>query len=143
MPNIYCYDGDCGLTADQLIWVIAAETTMEEFGIDDIASALAIVSGANVIPTRGKPGGAIPNTSIASVLSRRMLRKVKFPAGYRAPTLVGAWPTRLRRTPYIASFIGRAIPVVGWAYTAAEFGLIGYKTVVTYNAIVRSEDQVF
>lgn len=143
MPNIYCYDGDCGLTADQLLWVIAAETTMEEFGLDDVASALAIVSGANVIPTRGKPGGAIPNTSVASVLSRRVLRKTKFPGGYRAPTVVGMWPPRLRRTPYLAAFVGRAIPVFGWAYTVAELGLIGYKTVVTYNAIVRPEDQVF
>jgi len=37
----------------------------------------------------------------------------------------------------------RAIPVIERAYTAAQLGLISYKTVVTYNAIVRPEDQVF
>jgi len=31
----------------------------------------------------------------------------------------------------------------GWAYTAAEPGLIVYKTVVTYNSVVSTEDQVF
>ncbi|RMO12023.1 hypothetical protein ALQ31_01680 [Pseudomonas amygdali pv. morsprunorum] len=34
-------------------------------------------------------------------------------------------------------------PSAGWAYTAAEPGLIAYKTVVTYNSVVSSEDQVF
>ncbi|AVB12492.1 MULTISPECIES: STM2901 family protein [Pseudomonas syringae group] len=143
MPRIYCYDGDCGLTADQLLWTIAIETTMEEFGIDDIAAALSIVSGANVIPTRRKAGGTIKNTSVASIVSRRIFRKRKFPGGYRAPTIVGWRPPTVRVTPYIGAFVGRAIPVVGWAYTAAELGLIGYKTVVAYNAIVSAEDQVF
>ena len=116
---------------------------MEEFGLDDIAAALSIVSGANVIPTRRKPGGAIKNTSVASIVSRRISRKRKFPGDYRAPTIVGWRPPTVRMTPYIGAFVGRAIPVVGWAYTAAELGLIGYKTVVSYNAIVCAEDQVF
>ena len=74
MPRRYCYDGDCGLDKDHLIILIAVETAMDEFGITDIAAALAIVSGANIIPTRAKFRGARPNTSIASLLSRRALR---------------------------------------------------------------------
>lgn len=143
MTRTYCYDGDCGITANQLLWVIAAETAMEELGISDAASALAIVSGANIIPTRTKPGGAVKDTSIASIVFRRALRKSRFPGGYRAPTIVGWNPPRLRRTPNVGAFIARAIPVVGWAYTAAELGIIGYKTVALYNSLVSSEDQVF
>lgn len=52
-------------------------------------------------------------------------------------------PPRVSLTPYIGAFVGRAIPVVGWAYTAAELGLIGYKTVTLYDSIVDPEDQVF
>ncbi|WP_408005452.1 STM2901 family protein [Pseudomonas huanghezhanensis] len=143
MARIYCYDGDCGLTANQLLWIIASETAMEELGLDDVAAAFGIVTGANIIPTRTKPGGATKNTSILSLLLRRALKKRRFPGGYRAPSIVGWRPPHIRRTPSIAAFIARAIPVAGWAYTAAELGLIGYKTVVTYNSIVSTEDQVF
>lgn len=87
MSKTYCYDGDCGLDASQLFWLIAVETTMQEFGLDDVAAAMAIVSGANFVPTRRKPMGAINNTSIASIVSRRLFRKRKFPGGYRAPSL--------------------------------------------------------
>lgn len=74
---------------------------------------------------------------------RRALKKRRFPGGYRAPSVVGWLPPSIRRTPSVGAFIARAIPVVGWAYTAAELGLVGYKTVVIYNSIVSSEDQVF
>lgn len=57
MARIYCYDGDCGFTANQLLWIIASETAMEELGLDDVAAALSIVTGANIMPTRAKPGG--------------------------------------------------------------------------------------
>lgn len=143
MARIYCYDGDSGLTANQLLWIIASETAMDELGLDDAAAAFSIVNGANIIPTRTKPGGATKNTSTLSLLLRRTLRKRRFPGGYRAPSIVGWRPPRIRRTPSIAAFIARAIPVVGWAYTAAELGLIGYKTVLIYNSIVSTEDQVF
>lgn len=59
----YCYVSECGLSADELWWLIVTETLMEELGLDDIGAAIAIASGANMVPTRAKPGGAIPRTS--------------------------------------------------------------------------------
>lgn len=46
MARIYCYDGDCGLTANELLFVIATEVAMDEFGLDDVGAALSIVLGA-------------------------------------------------------------------------------------------------
>ncbi len=141
MTRTYCFEGDCGLEADQLWWLIATETLMEEFGITDIAAAVAIVSGANMVPTRAKPGGAIPRTSIASLLARRLSRKRRLP--FRVPTLTGFFPPSIRMTSKAGAVIGRAIPVVGWAYTAFELTTVAVKTVRKYNAVVEPEDRVF
>lgn len=46
-------------------------------------------------------------------------------------------------TSKAGAVVGRAIPVIGWAYTAYELTLVSTKTVQTYNAIVDPEDQVF
>ncbi|WP_005888930.1 MULTISPECIES: STM2901 family protein [Pseudomonas syringae group] len=143
MARIYCYDGDCGLTANELLFVIATEVAMDEFGLDDVGAALSIVLGANIIPTRAKPGGAINNTSIMSIVMRRTLNNRKFPGSFRAPSLTGWFPPHLRWTRSIGGFIARATPVIGWSYTAYELGKIGYITVNTYNSIVDEQDQVF
>ena len=137
----YCYGVDCGLSADEIWWLIATETLMEEFGLDDIAAAVAIVSGANIVPTRAKPGGAIPRTSLASILARRLTYKRHLP--FRVPTLTGFFPPSIRMTAKAGAVIGRAIPVFGWAYTAYELSSVAIKTVQKYNAVVDPEDQAF
>ncbi|HXR00754.1 MAG TPA: hypothetical protein VN798_10220 [Pseudomonas sp.] len=114
---------------------------MEEFGIDDIVAAVAVVSGANIVPTRTKPGGAIPRTSIASLLARRLTRKRHLP--FRVPTLIGFFPPNIRMTGKVGAVFGRAIPVFGWAYTAYELTAVAIKTVQKYNAVVDPEDQAF
>ncbi|MFJ3521644.1 STM2901 family protein [Pseudomonas sp. NPDC090203] len=141
MSNTYCYEYDCGLTAEQLWWLIATETLMEEFGLDDILAATAIVSGANIVPTRAKPSGAVPRTSLASLLARRLSRKRNLP--FRVPTLTGFFPPNIRMTSKAGAVFGRAIPVVGWAYTAYELTSVAIKTLKKYNAIVKPEDQAF
>lgn len=143
MARIYCYDGDCGYSADQLLWVIAVEVAMDELGIDDVSAALSIVLGANIISTRGKFSGAIKGTSVMSLVMRRLLRNKKFPNGKRVPTIVGYRPPSIKYTRSVGAFIARAIPVAGWAYTAAQLGIVGYKAVTTYNSIVEPADQVF
>lgn len=143
MARIYCYDGDCGYSADQLLWVIAVEVAMDELGIDDVSAALSIVLGANIISTRQKMRGAIVGTSVISLVMRRLLKDRRFPNGKRLPTIVGYRPPKIKYTKSVGGFIARAIPVAGWAYTAAQLGVVGYKTVTTYNSIVDSADQVF
>lgn len=143
MARIYCYDGDCGITADDLLLVIAIEVAMAEFGLDDVGAAMSIVLGANILPTRAKFGGAVKGTSIMSVVTRRLLNNRRFPGNFRAPSIIGWMPPRLRWTRSIAGFIARATPVIGWGYTAYELGKIGYITVTTYNGIVDEQDQVF
>jgi hypothetical protein len=141
MTRLYCYEGDCGLNPEQLWWLIATETLMEEFGITDIAASVAIVAGANIVPTRTKPGGTIPKTSIASLLARRLTRKRHLP--YRMPTLTGFFPPNVRMTKNAGAVIGRAIPVLGWGYTAYELMTVAIKTIRKYNAVVDHEDQAF
>ncbi|KAA8689127.1 MULTISPECIES: STM2901 family protein [Pseudomonas syringae group] len=142
MARIYCYDGDGGYTANHLLWVIAIEVTMEELGIDDAAAAFAVVIGSNVIPTRGKFANAVSGTSVISLVLRRLLRGKTFPKGQRWPTIVGYWP-KIRWTKSVGAFIARAVPVLGWTYTATQLGIVGYKTVTVYNSIVDPSDQVF
>lgn len=137
----YCYETDCGLSADELWWLIATETLMEELGVDDIAAAVAIVSGANIVPTRAKLGGAIPRTSLASILARRLTYQRRLP--FRVPTLTGFFPPGIRMTAKAGAVFGRAIPVFGWAYTVFELTAVAIKTVHKYNAIVDAEDQAF
>ncbi|WP_024695877.1 STM2901 family protein [Pseudomonas syringae] len=143
MAALYCYEGECGLSADDVLLVVAIEMTMIEFGLDDVAAALGIVLGANILPTRAKFTGAVKGTSIMSIVTRRLLSNRKFPGGFRAPSITGWKPPKLRWTRSMGGFIARAVPVVGWSYTAYELGTIGYKTVITYNAIVDEQDRIF
>jgi hypothetical protein len=141
MIKTYCYDYECGLSAEELWWLIATEILMEEFGLDDIAAAIAIASGANIVPTRAKPTGAVPRTSLASILARRLAFKRRLPL--RVPTLTGFFPPHIRMTSKVGAVAGRAIPVVGWAYTFFELTSVLIKTIERYNAIVDPEDQAF
>ncbi|PWU29454.1 MULTISPECIES: STM2901 family protein [Pseudomonas] len=144
MSRIYCYAGECGFTATDLFWTIAIETTLEELGLDDVAAALAIVGGMNIVaPPRGKLAGTTPNTSLLSLHLRRVLKKKRFPGNLRLPTLTGWGPPRVAYTRSVGAFIARAVPVAGWAYTVAEIGTIAYKIVRKYDSLVSAEDRFF
>lgn len=147
MPNLYSYEGVDNLEPLQLFFWVATDKIMEQLGVQDVGAAMAIVAGLPIVPTRGKFGGAIRGTSVASItarrfldydLPRRVLPTVTFGINNQGRAFLR---TMLHRN--IGAFVGRAVPVVGWLIVAWDVGNIVFNTITTYNSIVRREDRIF
>lgn len=98
------------------------QCALDQLGLGELGSAAAAASGANVLPTRGKFGGATPNTSVASRGSRAVFGNAQLPV--QVPTVTG-FPgigsgVSIRASARIATVVGRSIPVVGWALLAYD-----------------------
>lgn len=142
----YFYAGRMGLTASELLFMICCEKIAEQLGIDDFGSIVAVLAGLNILPTRGKPAGAIPNTSIASKAARGVFKQAQFPYRIRLPSIVGTYmplKLKIRMVSKIGSFVGRAVPVVGWIILAEDVMEIATKTVFTYNRIAKGSDKIW
>lgn len=141
MDNRYVYNGLHNLTSERLFLWILLDEIEKQFGVDDIAALLAIVSGQPFIPTRGKFGGATPGTSIASLAARATLN-VELP--FRLPMITGASVRMLRIafTRNLGAFVGRTIPIVGEIILAKDVTEIMWNTVTTYNVIVKPKDRL-
>jgi RHS repeat-associated protein len=104
-----------------------------QLGIDDLVEAGgAIGAGLNILPTRGKFGGATQGTSIASKAASAVFGKARIPFGLELPSVVG-FPfvgegLAKRATTSLARFSGRAVPVVGWALLAYDAASIAMCT---------------
>jgi len=127
----------------ELFFLVFIDETCRELGVDDVAAVVAIVTGQNWMPTRAKPFGTTPGTSVASILSRKYLDydlKKKI-----LPTLTNASVKRLKfiLVRNIGVFVGRAVPVVGWVIAANNVTTISIRSVSRYNALVKPEDKVF
>ena len=127
----------------ELFFLVFIDETCKELGVDDVAAVVAIVAGQNWMPTRAKPFGTTPGTSVASILSRKYLDydlKKKI-----LPTLTNASVKRLRfiLVRNIGVFVGRAVPVVGWVIAAKDVTMISIRSVSRYNSLVKPEDKVF
>ncbi|KVL47531.1 hypothetical protein WT01_34930 [Burkholderia cepacia] len=127
----------------ELFFLVFIDETCKELGVDDVAAVVAIVAGQNWMPTRAKPFGTTPGTSVASILSRKYLDydlKKKI-----LPTLTNASVKRLKfiLVRNIGVFVGRAVPVVGWVIAAKDVTMISIRSVSRYNALVKPEDKVF
>ena len=143
MANTYSYGVNHNLTPSQLFFLIMIEETMDELGIDDAVGIAMIIAGSRLLPTRGKFAGAVKGTSYASEYSRLYLDyeiKYKILPTFTSWKSVFTW--RVMWTKNIGKFVGRAIPGVGWAITAANLVTIGYKTTRKYNSIVKPEDRI-
>ncbi len=138
----YSFGGRTGLSAGELFFWIVVDTTMDHLGLDDVVAVAAIVSGQPIIPTRGKFAGATPGTSPASLVLSRALN-VNLP--FRLPTLTGASLRTLRVTftNNLGRFAGRAVPVLGWVWLAADVTQILWRSVTRYNELARREDQLW
>jgi len=75
MPNLYHYNTLTNLSREVLFLWVAIDQTLEQLGGVDIAAAAAVLSGQPFLPTRGKFGGATKGTSVASVVSRHLLKQ--------------------------------------------------------------------
>ena len=69
----YSYELQQGLSPAELFFWIVVDKTLEQLGASDVAAAFAVVAGQPIIPTKAKVGGATRGTSIASVVSRKVL----------------------------------------------------------------------
>ncbi|QND94006.1 hypothetical protein SY91_01390 [Burkholderia cenocepacia] len=143
MNNTYAFGAHRDLTPMELFFLVFIDETCKELGVDDVAAVVAIVAGQNWMPTRAKPFGTTPGTSVASILSRKYLNydlKKKI-----LPTLTNASVKRLKfiLVRNIGVFVGRAVPVVGWVIAAKDVTMISIRSVSRYNALVKPEDKVF
>lgn len=141
MANLYSYNGLYNLSPERLFFWILLDEIKKQFGIDDIGALLAIVSGQPFFPTRGKFGGATPGTSLASLAARSALN-VDLP--FRLPMITGATIRTLRIafTRNLGAFVGRSIPIIGEVMLAKDAGEIMWRTVHTYNSLVKPADRL-
>lgn len=141
MNDLYAYDGLSNLTPQELFVHILIEQTEQQLGVHDIEALLAIVSGLPFLPTRQKPMGATRGTSLASRTFRHVL-PYKLPL--KLPTITNASMRTLRPvfTRNLGAFVGRAISIVGEIMLGKDVTVIMWKTVSTYNEIVKPEDRI-
>jgi RHS repeat-associated protein len=134
----YEYNGVEYNSKSELYTAILINTAADQFGITDILALTAAVSGAPILSTRGKRGGATPGTSPASKYLSKIPGKspVRLPGVTGYPKALGGRGMRIAFTKSIGRFAGRAIPIVGWGTLAYDVGATFYRTQVTYNRIV-------
>lgn len=57
--------------------------------------------------------------------------------------MVSPHTLRLHMTRKIGTFVGHAIPVVGWIILARDVSEIMFNTITVYNAIARGDDKLW
>lgn len=146
LNNTYFYAGRSNLTAGQLLFMIFCENTANQLGVQDFGAIVSIVAGLNILPVNGKLAGAIPDTSIASKGARKLFGNARFPSPIRLPSVIGGYPPstlRIKMVSRIGTFVGRAVPVVGWIILASDVSQISYSTLRDYNRIARGKDKIW
>ncbi|KVD37256.1 hypothetical protein WS61_24655 [Burkholderia sp. ABCPW 11] len=144
MASTYRYGIHEGLSRDALFFLIFIEETGKALGVDDAVGVAMVLLGQRFIPTRGKFANAVKGTSIASVVSRRLLpyelkhRILQTVTSFRSLIML-----RIKLTQNIGAFVGRAVPGVGWAILATDVALITYRTIGAYNSMVKPEDRLY
>lgn len=146
LNGTYFYAGRANLSAGELFLMVFCEQVAEQLGIDDFGAIVAIVSGLNISKTRGKFRGNIADTSYASRGARKVFGNKTFPGNVKLPTVVGGYPPSTMRiilTRKMGTFVGRAVPVVGWIILAKDVTEISFKSVTRYNGIARGTDKLW
>ncbi|AVE40246.1 cytoplasmic protein [Klebsiella aerogenes] len=139
----YFYKGYWNLNPEELFLLILIDAMSQHLEIEATA-ATAILTGQPWIPTRTKPGTAIKGTSIASIMSRKLLSNVRLPVGISLITPMGKslkdfhWS----KTNKLGAVIGRYIPWIGWAMAFYYARAILIDTGETFNKMVKPEHKV-
>lgn len=141
-PVTYTYNTLTNLTREELFLWIAVDQTLKQLGGVDAGAAIAVLSGQPFLPTRGKFAGATKGTSVASVVSRRL---IKHQLPLALPTLTGATLSTLKITftKNLGAFVGRLVPGVGWTILAYDVVQIVRHTVFQYNLRARQADKLW
>nr|WP_232456668.1 hypothetical protein [Burkholderia ubonensis] len=74
------------IAPSELFCLIVIDVACDELGIDDVVGVAMILLGQRFLPTRGKFGGAVKGTSVASRVSRKLL-----PYEVKHKILKGTW----------------------------------------------------
>jgi hypothetical protein len=143
MGNAYNYGRHRNLTPLELFLFIAVGETCDQLGIDDVEAVILILSGLPFLPIRAKPAGATKGTSVASAMSRSLIRYELNNKVLPTFTLNSIKRFRWILTHRLSVFVGRTIPGVGWVLLASDVCHITYHTVRKYNLSVTPEDRVF
>lgn len=143
MSNIYRFGIHQGLTPSDLFFLIVLDQTCSQTGVEDMVSVSMILLGQRFIPTRGKFNLAVKGTSIASVVSRKILpMEIKHRILPTVTSFTSLILLRIKFTRNLGVFVGRAIPGVGWVLLASDVYVIMYRSALAYNAIAKPEDRL-
>lgn len=141
LNGTYFYGGLSNISASELLFWIFLDETAEQIGIKDYVSLGGMLLGIPDIPTRGKPIGATPGTSLLSYHLRQILKiKVK---NWPTITLGSARRMKFSYVRNLGAFVGRWIPVLGLVIIAADVSTIAYKATNKYNTIARGNDNIW
>jgi hypothetical protein len=140
----YFYHGHANLTAGELFDLIFIEQLADSLGMTTEGVSLILV-GHPFIHVSGKLDAAhnTPGTSIASIVSRRLLKDARFPFGLRPSAPMGKF-SKLKMVPTskIATFLGRWVPFLGYAELIITVQLVAKRTRDKYNLIARPNDHI-
>lgn len=143
MSNRYRYGMHEDLEPAELFFLITLEETCKQTGIDDVVGVAMILLGYPFISTRQKFKGAVKGTSIASIVSRRMLPlEIKYRILPTVTSFSSLIMLRIKFTHNLGAFVGRAVPGVGWILLATDVSMILIHAVHTYNDTVKPEDRL-
>lgn len=137
LGGTYFYAGRTNLSASEMLFMVFCEETAHQLGIEDLGAIVAVVSGLNVSKTRGKFRGNIKDTSYASRGARKIFGKKRSPGNVKLPSVVGGYPPSTMRiilTRKMGTFVGRAVPVVGWIIIAKDITEIAFRSVTSTTA---------
>lgn len=145
LNGTYFYHGLQNLTPQELLFWVLLDETEKQLGVQDIGAVAGIILGNNSIDVPGKPLTSTPGTSIASLFFRRHM-SYKFRKRILPTLTLKSFSMRGLKIFWVnnlGTFIGRAVPVVGWVILANDVAQISFRTVHRYNLIVRPEDKIW
>lgn len=146
LNGTYFYAGRSNLSASELLFMIFCENVADQLGVQDFGAIISMVTGLNILSTRGKFANATPGTSLASRGARKVFGNAQFPWGLELPSVVGGYPPhrlKILMTHKIGTFVGRAIPIVGWVILASDVSVITFQTIKKYNYLARGGDKIW
>ncbi|HEN3567642.1 TPA: hypothetical protein U5E39_002905 [Yersinia enterocolitica] len=145
LNGTYFYKGMINLSAPELLFWVMIDAVEEQLGVQDMVAVASLILGGNYISVPGKPLTATKGTSPASLFFRKNLRYI-FKSRV-LPTLTqksfSLRGIKIFWVNNLGAFVGRAVPVVGWAILANDVAQISIKTATRYNNIARMDDKLW
>ncbi|HAT1575059.1 TPA: hypothetical protein I8Y25_001411 [Raoultella ornithinolytica] len=140
----YFYRGHPNVTAGELFDLIFIEQLADALGMTTEGVSMILI-GQPYVQVSGKLSTATntPGTSVASILSRKLLGDARFPFGLRPGAPMGKL-SKLKMVPTnkIATFLGRWVPFVGYTELIITVQLVAKRTRDKYNLIARPSDRI-